>query len=133
MQYHLSVPSSALAYGATQIAEMGVLLNGEIAAVAAAVNPKRLQVVAPPHFNVGIDLSPVYPSAFSCSRLGYMVDGPSVQSNPTQDELEVLHPLSFCEGPEGGGAPWVIGGDTGIHPSAGGYEQMAAQVPPPAG
>jgi lysophospholipase L1-like esterase len=133
MQYHLSVPSSALAYGTTQIAEMGVLLNGEIASVAAAVNPKRLQVVAPPHFNVGIDLSPVYPSAFSCSRLGYMVDGPSVQSNPTQDELEVLHPLSFCEGPEGGGAPWVIGGDTGIHPSAGGYEQMAAQVPPPAG
>jgi lysophospholipase L1-like esterase len=133
MQYHLSIPSSALAYSATQIAEMGVLLNSEIAAVAAEVNPKRLRVVAPPHFNVGIDLSPVYPSAFSCSRLGYMVDGPSVQSNPTQDELEVLHPLSFCEGPEGGGPPWVIGGDTGIHPSAAGYEQMASRVPPPAG
>jgi len=133
MQYHLSVPSTALAYSATQIAEMGVLLNGEIAAVAAEVNPKRLQVVTPPHFNVGIDISPVFPSAFSCSRFGYMVDGPSVQSNPTQDELELLHPLSFCEGPEGGGPPWVIGGDTGIHPSAAGYEQMSAQVPPPAG
>jgi lysophospholipase L1-like esterase len=133
MQYHLSVPSSALAYSATQIAEMGVLLNGEIAAVAAEVNPRRLQVVSPPHFNVGIDISPVYPSAFSCSRFGYTVDGPSVQSNPTQDELEVLHPLSFCEGPEGGGPPWVIGGDTGIHPSAAGYAQMAAQVPPPTG
>jgi lysophospholipase L1-like esterase len=132
MQYHLAVPSTALAYSATQIAEMGVLLNGEIASVAAEVNPKRLQVVAPPHFNVGIDISPVYPSAFSCSRLGYTVDGPSVQSNPTQDELEVLHPLSFCEGPEGGGPPWVISGDTGIHPSAAGYAQMAAQVPPPA-
>jgi lysophospholipase L1-like esterase len=130
MQYHLSVPSTALAYSGTQIAEMGVLLNGEIASVAAEVNPKRLQVVSPPHFNVGIDISPVFPSAFSCSRLGYMVDGPSVQSNPTQDELEVLHPLSFCEGPEGGGPPWVIGGDTGIHPSATGYAQMAAQVPP---
>jgi lysophospholipase L1-like esterase len=131
MQYHLAVPSTALAYSATQIAEMGDLLNGEIAAVAAEVNPQRLQVVAPPHFDVGIDISPVYPSAFSCSRLGYMVDGPSVQSNPTQDELEVLHPLSFCEGPEGGGPPWVISGDTGIHPSAAGYTQMAAQVPPP--
>jgi lysophospholipase L1-like esterase len=131
MQYHLSVPSSALAYSATQIAEMGALLNREIEAAAAEVAPQRLQVVAPPHFDVGIDISPVYPSNFSCSRLGYQVDGPSVQSTPTQDELEVLHPLSFCEGPAGGGPPWVISGDTGIHPSAAGYEQMASQLPPP--
>jgi lysophospholipase L1-like esterase len=131
MQYHLSVPSTALAYSATQIAEMGKLLNREIATVAAAVNPQRLQVVAPPHFDVGIDISPLYPSRFSCSKLGYEVDGPSVQSTPTQDELAVLHPLSFCEGPAGGGPPWVISGDTGIHPSATGYAQMASQVPPP--
>ena len=133
MQYHLSVPSIALAYSATQIAEMGKLLNKEIAAVAAEVNPQRLQVVTPPHFNVGIDVSPVYPSRFSCSRLGYKVDGPSVQSAPTQTELKVLHPLSFCKGPAGGGPPWVISGDTGIHPSAAGYAQMASQVPPPSG
>ena len=131
MQYHLSVPSVALAYSATQIAEMGKLLNREIAAVAAEVSPQRLRVVAPPHFDVGIDISPVYPSRYSCSRLGYKVDGPSVQSTPTQDELEVLHPLSFCGGPAGGGPPWVISGDTGIHPSAAGYAQMASQVPPP--
>jgi lysophospholipase L1-like esterase len=130
MRYHLSVPSTALAYSAAQIAAMGKLLNREIAAVAAEVNPKRLQVVAPPHFDVGIDISPVFPSRYSCSRLGYEVDGPSVQSTPTQDELEVLHPLSFCEGPPKG-PPWVIGGDTGIHPSAAGYQQMASQVPPP--
>lgn len=131
MQYHLSVPSTALAYSATQIAEMVKLLNREIAAVAAEVNPQRLQVVAPPHFNVGIDVSPTYPSRFSCSSFGYKVDGPSVQSTATQTELEILHPLSFCEGPAGGGPPWVISGDTGIHPSAAGYEQMASQVPPP--
>jgi lysophospholipase L1-like esterase len=131
MQYHLSVPSVALAYSATQIAEMGKLLNREIAAVAAEVNPRRLQVVTPPHFDVGIDISPVYASTFSCSRLGYEVDGPSVQSIPTQDELDVLHPLSFCEGPAGGGEPWVISGDTGIHPSVAGYAQMASQVPAP--
>jgi lysophospholipase L1-like esterase len=132
MQYHLSVPSTALAYSATQIAMMGKLLNREIAAVAAEVDPQRLQVVAPPHFNVGIDISPVYPSRFSCSRLGYEVDGPSVQSRPTQDELEILHPLSFCVGPNGDASPtWVIGGDTGIHPSATGYTQMASQVPAP--
>jgi lysophospholipase L1-like esterase len=131
MQYHLSVPSIALAYSATQIAEMGKLLNREIASLAAEVNPTRLRVVSPPHFDVGIDISPVYPSRFSCSRLGYKVDGPSVQSTATQDELELLHPLSFCEGPAGNGPPWVISGDTGIHPSAAGYAQMASQVPAP--
>jgi lysophospholipase L1-like esterase len=130
MRYHLSVPSSALAYSATQIAMMGALLNREIATVAGEVSPARLRVVTPPHFDVGIDISPVFPSSFSCSRFGYEVDGPSVQSTPTQDELEVLHPLSFCEGPERG-PPWVISGDTGIHPSAAGYAQMAARVPPP--
>ncbi len=130
MQYHLSIPASALAYTSTQIAEMAAMMNREIAAVAAAVNPKRLRVVAPPHFNVGVDISPVYPSRYSCSELGYKVDGPSVQPKATQDELLVTHPLSFCKGPVSG-PPWVISGDTGIHPSAAGYAQMASQVPAP--
>jgi lysophospholipase L1-like esterase len=130
MQYHLSIPSTALAYSAIQIAEMASMMNAEIAKVAGEVNPQRLQVVTPPHFNVGIDLSPVYPSKYSCSRLGYKVDGPSVQIDATQDELLLSHPLSFCEGPVSG-PPWVISGDTGIHPSATGYTQMASQVPAP--
>lgn len=130
MQYPLSVPASALAYSATQIAMMGQLLNGEIAAAAAEVNGARLQIVAPPHFNVGIDVSPVFPSEYTCSSLGYLVDGRSVQSDPSQDELLVDHPLSFCSGPAKG-EPWVIGGDTGIHPSAIGYAQMASQLPAP--
>ena len=87
--------------------------------------------MAPPHFPVGIDISPVFPSRYTCSILGYKVDGPSVQSDPAQDELEALHPLSFCEGPGNGETPWVIDGDTGIHPSANGYRQMASQVPAP--
>ena len=128
MQYHLSIPWSALAYSSTEIALMGKLLNLEIASTAAEVGSKRLQVIAPPHFNVGIDISPVYPSRYTC-RL-YPVDGPSVQSNGTQDGLEG-HILSFCSGPAGGGEPWVINGDTGIHPSAAGYTQMASQVPAP--
>jgi lysophospholipase L1-like esterase len=129
MRYHLSIPWSAVADSSTEIALAGKLLNEEIASVAAEVGSSRLQVVTPPHFNVGIDVSPVYPSAYTCRF--YPVDGPSVQSTGTQDEFEGLHPLSFCEGPAGGGAPWVINGDTGIHPSAAGYEQMASQVPPP--
>jgi lysophospholipase L1-like esterase len=135
MQYHLSIPSSALAYSVTQIAEMAKLMNETIAEVAAEVSAEtktaRLQVVAPPHFNVGVSLEPIYPSTYSCSSFGFTVDGPSVQSTPTQDELEVDHYLSFCEGPPSG-EPWVISGDTGIHPSAAGYAQMAAKVPPPA-
>jgi len=130
MQYHLSIPSSALAYSVDQIAEMGALLNEAIASVAAEVGSPRLQVVAPPHFAVGVDLSPLYPSTYSCSSLGYTVDGPSVQSEPTQYELLAAHPLSFCSGPPEG-PPWVIDGDTGIHPSAAGYAQMASQVPAP--
>ncbi|HEU4461205.1 MAG TPA: SGNH/GDSL hydrolase family protein, partial [Solirubrobacterales bacterium] len=128
MQYHLSIPWSALAYSSTEIALMGKLLNLEIASVAAEVGGSRLRLVTPPHFNVGVDVSPVYPSRYTC-RL-YPVDGPSVQSNGTQDELE-RHILSFCSGPAGGGEPWVINGDTGIHPSAAGYTQMASQAPGP--
>jgi hypothetical protein len=131
MQYHLSIPSSALAYSVTQIAEMAKMMNETIASVAAEVNPARLRVVAPPHFDVGVSLEPVYPSSYTCSYLEYGVDGPSVQATPTQDELEVGHYLSFCGGPQGGGEPWVISADTGIHPSPVGYHQMASQVPPP--
>lgn len=130
MQYHLSVPATALAYSAGQIATMGLLMNEAIASVAAEVNSSRLRVIEPPHFNVGIDVSPVFPSDYSCSRFGYLVDGRSVQSTPSQDELEIDHPLSFCSGPAEG-PPWVISGDTGIHPSATGYAQMAARVPAP--
>lgn len=130
MGYPGTVPSSALTYSATQLAMTGKLVNREIASVAAEVSAARLQPLLPPHFNVGIDISPVFPSRYSCSSFGFKVDGPSVQSNPTQDELEVDHPFSFCEGPAEG-PPWVISGDSGIHPSAAGYEQMAAQVPPP--
>jgi lysophospholipase L1-like esterase len=132
MQYHLSVPSSAIAYSAAQIAEMAKMMNETIAAVAQEVSPTRLQVVTPPHFNVGISLEPVYPSSYSCSSFGFTVDGPSVQSTPTQAELELGHYLSFCGGPQGGGEPWVISADTGIHPSAAGYAQMASKVPAPA-
>jgi lysophospholipase L1-like esterase len=132
MQYHLSVPSSAIAYTSTQIAEMAKLMNETIAEVAAEVNSPRLQVVTPPHFDVGVNLEPVYPATYSCSSFGFTVDGPSVQSDPTQNELAILHPASFCKGPASGGPPWVISGDTGIHPSAIGYAQMASQVPPPA-
>ncbi|MBN8867781.1 MAG: hypothetical protein J0H98_09520 [Solirubrobacterales bacterium] len=130
MQYHLAVPSTAIAYSATQLEAMTELLNEVIADEADQVSPGRITVVLPPRFDVGIDMEPLYPSKFSCSFLGFQVDGPSVQATISQDELEVDHPLSFCSGPAIG-QPWIISGDTGIHPSAAGYFQMASQVPAP--
>jgi hypothetical protein len=77
----------------------------------------RPQVVAPPRFDVGIDVTP-------------LVDGPSVQATVTQDELRVDH-FAFCSAPAGAGPPSVISADTGIHPSAAGYAQMASALPTP--
>lgn len=131
MQYHLSIPSSALLYSAVQIEQMADMTNGVIASVAASFRDPRLKVVTPPRFNVGIDMTPLAPNTYSCSMLGYQVDGQSVQSTVSQDELLVDHPLSFCSGPAGGGDPWVISADTGIHPSAAGHAQMASALPAP--
>jgi len=132
MQYHLSVPAAAIAYTAVQIAETAKLMNAEIAAAAAAVSGNRIEVVAPPHFDVGIDISPVYPAQYKCKGVLFdsRVDGPSVQSTPSQVFLRGAHPFEFCGGPVSG-PPWVISGDTGVHPSAAGYAQMASQVPAP--
>jgi hypothetical protein len=130
MQYHLAVPSTALAYSATQLEAMTELLNEVIADEAAQVSSSRITVVSPPRFDVGIDMRPMYPADFSCSFFDYEVDGPSVQATISQDELEIDHPLSFCSGPAIG-PPWIISGDTGIHPSAAGYLQMASQIPAP--
>ena len=130
MQYHLSIPATALAYSAVQLEMMGDLLNEVIANEAESVSTERITVVTPPRFDVGIDMTPLAPADFSCSFLGYEVDGPSVQSTVSQDELLIDHPLSFCSGPAIG-PPWVISGDTGIHPSAAGYFQMASQIPAP--
>ncbi len=131
MQYHLSIPSSALAYTSAQIAETAALMNQAIAEVAAEVSPTRLQVIAPPHFNVGLDIEPVSPAGYECGELVTdRVDGPSVQSAATQAELHLFHPVEFCPQAEGE-APWVISGDTGIHPSAEGYFHMASRIPAP--
>jgi lysophospholipase L1-like esterase len=129
MQYHLSIPSIALSYRAVQIEQMGDLLNDAIASVAQSLASPRLRVVTPPRFPVGIDMTPLAPNTFFCSPYG--VDGPSVQSTATQYELRVSHPFSFCKGPAGGGSPWVISADTGIHPSVQGYAQMESALPPP--
>lgn len=127
MQYHLSIPSVAIER-TVEIARANQMLNEEIAAVVGEAKTSRLKLVTPPHFNVGIELAKVYPAGPECPP----ADGPSVQAEVTQIELRIGHLLSFCPGPEVEGEPnWVIGSDTGIHPSVTGYSHMAAAVPAP--
>ena len=130
MQYHLAVPAADVGYSAVQIEMIDDLMNETIASEATRVSPERITVITPPRFFVGIDMRPLYESTFSCSYFDFKVDGRSVQADPAQDFLEALHPFSFCPGPTAG-PPWTISGDTGIHPSATGYSQMAGQIPAP--
>ena len=125
MQYYPAVPSIALAYTAKQLERMAELLDQVIAQTVAATGSPRIRTVAPPRFNVGLDMQPLYPSRYSCGS-GF-VDGPSNQSSATQWEL-YLDPVggTFCSG-----TPWIISSDTGIHPNVNGHAQIASVLPPP--
>ncbi len=127
MQYHLAIPASDFAYSSAQLAEMETLLNQEIAIVAGQFSPQRLQVISPPPFHIGIDVSPLFPSNYRCKTGGRAVDGASAQSEWAQKEFKHDPAVKeFCPG-----TPWIINHDTGIHPSALGYTQMASKVPAP--
>jgi lysophospholipase L1-like esterase len=126
MQYHVSIPALA-PESSREIALAGQMLNQEIRSVVAAAKNSRLKLITPPHFNVGIDMEPIFPPGGGCAYKG---DGPSEQSSWTQVELKGYYGKEFCTPPKGA-LPWVISGDSGIHPSAAGYEQMALQVPAP--
>jgi lysophospholipase L1-like esterase len=117
-QYHLVIPSATI-FGVTSLRIMSEELN---AAVAAAVQAspeagERVFLMTPPLFPVGLG-----PGDALCPQGGStLVDGQSRQSEPTQDELTVLDPFSFC----GSTDYWIISGDTGIHPSQAGHAQFA--------
>lgn len=126
MQYHVSIPALALE-SSIKIALAGKMLNAEIQSVVEEARNSRLRLVTPPHFSVGIDMRPVYPPAGGCA---FDADGPSAQSWWTQKELKLYYESEFCS-PSGSDPYWVISGDSGIHPSAAGYAQMASRVPGP--
>jgi len=127
MQYHVSIPALALE-SSVKIGLAGKLLNAEIQSVVEEAGSSRLRLISPPHFNVGIKMTPVYPPGGGCA---YEADGPSVQSRWTQDELALYYGKEFCPPASGVDPYWVISGDSGIHPSAAGYTQMASRVPAP--
>jgi lysophospholipase L1-like esterase len=61
---------------------------------------------------------------FGPSALGKGVDGPSNQSSATQQVFAVTRKLTgWCEGD-----PWIISGDTGIHPNLRGYAAMSGRA-----
>jgi lysophospholipase L1-like esterase len=126
MQYHVSIPALA-PESSVKIALAGKMLNAEIQSVVQEAGSSRLRLVTPPHFSVGIDMRPVYPPASGCA---FNADGPSAQSWWTQQELKLYYESEFCS-PSGDDPYWVISGDSGIHPSAAGYAQMASKVPAP--
>lgn len=121
-QYHQAIPSSSI-FSVPSLRLMTRLLND---AVAEAVREspefgERVFLMSPPLFTVGV---PPGDSICTTTQLSAPVDGPSVQSVPTQDELSVFDAFSFC----GNDVNWIISGDTGIHPSRLGHAQFAAAL-----
>jgi lysophospholipase L1-like esterase len=136
-QYHLAIPAANL-FAVWQLEAMTDYFNAQIATAVAntkAALPRdagRLILIQAqtdpgspspqlvPRFNVGLppdgqSWSPPY----DCGD-GDLVDGPSHQSDPTQTEFELEHPFTYC-----GGDEWIIGPDSGIHPSSEGYAAFA--------
>lgn len=78
-------------------------------------------------FNTGLppgDYSAFAP-CFGPAALGLVgVDGPSNQSSATQSVFSVTRKLfGWCQGD-----PWIISGDSGIHPNKRGYRQIAGSA-----
>ena len=101
MQYHLSIPSAALAYSADPDRRDGRTAErrnrrgrrrSQPERGCGSVDPAPLQRR---HRHLARSTPRTTPARASASRS----TGPSVQSEPTQDELELDHPLSFCAGP----------------------------------
>ena len=141
-QYNLSIPAANL-FSTWQLETMIDFFNLQITKAVAntkaalpASQANRLTLVdaqtdpaspSPtelPRFDIGVQ--PTFHNSWSgvydCGWDDY-VDGPSHQSDPTQDELEGTNPGTFCEG-----EPWIIEADSGIHPNQAGYAQYAATL-----
>jgi lysophospholipase L1-like esterase len=75
------------------------------------------------YFNTGLPPGSytAWSPCFGPAALGRGVDGPSNQSSATQQVFAVTRKLTgWCTG-----TPWIISGDTGIHPNVDGYKAMS--------
>ena len=141
-QYHLTVPSVTL-FRTWQLEAIGDFFNAQIATavantkaalpdqagrlilIRAQTDPATPSPQTLPRFNIGLPPDgQSWNPPYDCGRfLTDFVDGQSHQSRPTQDELRLSSPLSFC-----GGTPWMIDADSGIHPARAGYAQFAGAL-----
>ncbi len=117
--YHLAVPSVTL----FTVRDLEILFSAFNATISGAMHAlpaygSRVFVISPPPFFTGVG-----PGGYLCPSNHALVDGPSHQSNATQDELSIEPFTSFCAGP-----PWIISADTGIHPNKDGYAQFASAL-----
>ncbi|MDX6674231.1 MAG: hypothetical protein QOH11_1649 [Solirubrobacteraceae bacterium] len=139
--YHTAVPavSTFKYYESEWILEQ---VNRELLDAAAdargRVGPtaaRRLQVMRPPRFDVGMPLRNVNGDkvhgggSFVCGTFFRIpVDGPSRQAVVSQHTLRLFNPREFCDatwltGPDK--RPWMIEGDLGVHLSKAGAEVYA--------
>jgi len=122
-QYHLALPSLLVnvVYSPHQLDLMFAIVNENISQ--ATSDPgfgSRVFVMTPPRFNTGLPPEAPCSSCPTCPGSTLTVeDGPSHQSEVTQDLFELITP--FC----GSNDYWIISTDTGIHPSVAGHAQYA--------
>jgi lysophospholipase L1-like esterase len=117
--YHLAIPSVTL----FTARDVQILFSAFNATITSAMQHlpsygSRVFVISPPPFFIGRA-----PGSYVCPSNHSAVDGPSHQSQVTQDELALDPFLSFCPG-----RPWIISADTGIHPNPEGYAQFASAL-----
>jgi len=118
--YHLAVPASTV-FSARSIGILFDTFNANITQAVQGVSGfgTRVFLMSPPHFNVGRA-----PGNSICVGKSFLVDGPSRQSQATQDKLALDPFLNFCGSP----ISWIISADTGIHPNVLGHAQFAAAL-----
>jgi hypothetical protein len=117
--YHLAIPSLTL----FSAADVRILFSAFNSTISTAIHKlpsygSRVFLISPPPFFVGRARG-----SYVCPRNQAKVDGPSHQSQVTQDELAINPFFSFCPGD-----PWIISADTGIHPNRQGYAEFASAL-----
>jgi lysophospholipase L1-like esterase len=118
-QYHLATPGFALVeFTPHQLELLTDTINENIedAVQGSAGYGRRLLLMAPPRFNLGLG-----PGNVTCPGKAFKVDGPSRQSPAAQTLLPYTGAGDFC----GSNEYWTINADSGIHPSVDGYAQYA--------
>ncbi len=139
-QYHLIVPAANL-FATWQLEALGDFFNAQLATAVSntkAALPEQAErlILIPaqttpgtplptqlPRFNIGLPPNgQTWTPPYNCGD-GDLVDGPSHQSRPTQDEFLLRHPFTYCKGQE-----WILGADSGIHPNTDGYAEYAATL-----